>query len=90
MAQPNRPHRRDALARDDQVVVERAVVLQFLAEPRWSRAGLEVALHDIPPSDIGDALAHLEAEGVVILDGEQVLVASPCARRLDALELIAI
>ena len=39
--------------------IERAVVLALLAEPRWSRAGLEVKLHDISPLDIADALAHL-------------------------------
>jgi len=68
---------------------ERAVVLQLLAEPRWSRAGLEAKLHDISSLDIRDGLARLAAEGVVIQDGETV-TASRCARRLDALELIAI
>jgi len=36
-----------------------------------------------------DALARLEAEGVVILDGEYVR-ASACARRMDSLGLVSI
>jgi hypothetical protein len=68
--------------------VERAIVLQVLAQPR-SRAALEAQLRDIPPQDIDDALERLQAAGVVTVDGEQVS-ASPCARHLDALDLIAV
>jgi hypothetical protein len=55
----------------------------------WSRAEIEVALNDIPAWDINDALAELEDEGVVILNGEQV-EASRCARYIDSIETIRI
>jgi hypothetical protein len=72
--------------------VERAIVLQVLRNDhaeRWTRAELEVEINDFDPLTVSDALATLEAESVVILDGEQVR-ASACARRLDYLELISI
>jgi DNA-binding HxlR family transcriptional regulator len=53
----------------------------------WSRAEIERELNDTDPLTINDALAHLEAEGVVILDGEQVH-ASRCTRQLDRLGVI--
>ena len=73
-------------------IVERAIVLQSLrADHRdcWSHAELERELSDIAPLDISDALARLQTEGVVVLEGEQVR-ASGCARYLDALNLICI
>lgn len=69
---------------------ERSLVLTVLDHPkRCSRAELETKLHDIEPLLVCNALAHLQAEGVVILDGEAVR-ASRCARHLDALGLIAV
>jgi hypothetical protein len=55
----------------------------------WSRAEIERALNDTDPLTINDALADLEAEGVVILAGEQVR-ASRCARQLDGLGVICV
>ena len=55
----------------------------------WSRVEIETQLSDLSPLQISDALAHLEAEGVVLLDGEHV-ECSRCARHLDALGMIAI
>jgi hypothetical protein len=76
----------------DEVQVERAIVLQVLRDDhpeRWTRAELEAEIFDFPPVIVNEALVRLEAEGVVILDGENV-EASRCARRMDALELVAI
>jgi hypothetical protein len=73
-------------------IAERAIVLQVLSDDhpeRWSRAELETEVSNISPWDICDALVQLEAEGVVIVEGEHVR-ASGCARRLDALDLISI
>jgi hypothetical protein len=69
---------------------ERSLVLIVLDHPeRCSRAELEIELHDIEPLLLCNALAHLHAEGVVILDGETV-TASPCARHMDALGVIGV
>jgi hypothetical protein len=76
----------------DEVQVERAIVLQALRDDhpeRWTRAELEAEIFDFPPVIVDEALVRLEAEGVVILDGENV-EASRCARRMDALELVSI
>ncbi len=59
------------------------------ADERWSRAELEVEVVPTGPLAISDALARLEAKGVVHLSGEEVS-ASRARRRLDDLELIAI
>ncbi len=72
--------------------VERAIVLQVLRDDhpeRWTRAELEAEVFDFAPLIVNQALTRLEAEGVVILDGEGV-EASRCARCLDALELVSI
>lgn len=76
----------------DEVQVERAIVLQVLRDDhpeRWTRAELEAEVFDFDPLIVNEALVRLEAEGVVILDGENV-EASGCARRMDALELVSI
>lgn len=76
----------------DEVQVERAIVLQVLRDDhpeRWTRAELEAEVSDFAPVTVNEALVRLEAEGVVILDGENV-EASRCARRMDALELVSI
>jgi hypothetical protein len=73
-------------------LIQRAIVLQLLRKdhPReWSQAELE---HEISRSDllsISDALAQLEPEGVVVVDGEQAQ-ASSCAHYLDKLDLIGV
>ena len=75
-----------------QVQAERTIVLRLLREnltESRQRVALECAASDIEPLIVNDALAQLEAEGVVILDGEQVW-ASACARHQDALGLIAL
>jgi hypothetical protein len=72
--------------------VEQVIVLQILRDDhdeRWSRAELEVELDHIDALAINDALARLEAEGVVQLSGEAVS-ASRAIRCLDDLELISI
>ncbi len=76
----------------DEEQVERAIVLQVLRDDhpeRWTRAELEIEVFDFDPFTVNEALTRLVADGVVILDGERVR-ASACARRIDALELIAI
>ncbi len=76
----------------DEVQVERAIVLQVLRDDHpecWTRAELEAEVFDFAPVVVNEALVRLEAEGVVILDGENV-EASRCARRMDALELVSI
>ena len=73
-------------------VAERAIVLQILRDDHpqpWPRAELEREVSDIEPLLIGDAFAQLHAEGVVVVEGEQVQ-ASRCARCLDTLGLISI
>jgi len=78
--------------RSKSAIAQRALVLQLLRNDRperWSRAELEREVSNIEPLDISDALAQLNAEGVVVLEAEQVQ-ASACARYLDALELICV
>jgi len=73
-------------------IAERAIVMQILRDDHpqpWPRAELEREVSDIEPLLIGDALAQLHAEVVVVVEGEQVQ-ASRCARYLDTLELIAV
>jgi hypothetical protein len=81
---------RSAGVPSEQRSVERAVVLQLLGEdhdPRWSFSEL-CELGDPEPVLVA-ALARLREDGVVIGEGD-ALFASPCARRLDALGVIAI
>ena len=76
----------------DTYVEQRAVVLQLLRKDhrqRWSLKQLEHELYDIEPETIDEAVAKLEAEGVIYrLD--EFIGASHCARRLDSLDLIGI
>jgi len=72
--------------------VERAIVLQVLRDDHghhWSRAELEVAISNVDPIEISEALTRLDANHVVCVSGESVW-ASRATRRLDELELIAI
>jgi DNA-binding HxlR family transcriptional regulator len=78
--------------RIDPKLAQRAIVLQVLRDDhpeKWMRVELEQSASDIEPLTVSDALAKLETEGVVILDGETV-TASRCARHLDALGLIGV
>jgi hypothetical protein len=78
--------------RTDLTLAQRAIVLQVLRDDhpdRWTRVELEQAASDIEPLTVSDALMALDAEGVVILDGEHV-EASRCARHLDSIELIGV
>jgi hypothetical protein len=68
------------------------VVLQLLRDdhdPKWTCAQLDKELDDLDPDAIAVALECLQEQGVVQVDGEQ-LVASPCARHIDALGFISI
>jgi hypothetical protein len=72
--------------------VQRAIVAQTLREDhddRWARAELEAELGDTDALTIADALARLESEGVIDLDGETVQ-ASCATAYLDELEMIAL
>jgi DNA-binding HxlR family transcriptional regulator len=76
----------------DPQIAERTIVLQLLRDDhdeRWPRTELEAELDNVEPLTLSDAIAGLERHGVVVVQGEHV-VASPCARHLDELGLIAI
>jgi hypothetical protein len=73
--------------------VERAIVLQLLRDDhgeRWSRTELQAALDNIEPSALAEALERLEQQGVALAPTADAILASPCARRLDDLELIGL
>jgi hypothetical protein len=73
-------------------MVERAIVLQILRddhEERWPRSELVRELRGFEPAIMERALARLEREGVLRLDGACVC-SSRATRRLDELELIGI
>jgi hypothetical protein len=73
-------------------MAERAIVLQVLRDDhdeRWTRAELEEQVSDLAPQVARDGIARLEAERVVVTEGEHVL-ASRCARHMDALELVSV
>jgi hypothetical protein len=70
------------------LATERVVLDQFIAEPRWSREGLHVALEHVDAAALGGALVGLLVEGLLIRDGVEWLLA-PCVRHLDALGLLA-
>jgi DNA-binding HxlR family transcriptional regulator len=71
---------------------ERAIVLQVLRDDhpeQWTRGELKEKIEDRTAQMIADALTRLEAEGVVILNAEQVW-ASRCARHIDSLGMICV
>ncbi len=84
-------HHRTQAGSDEDRRLERAIVLELLTEDhdeRRPREELAVSLRvDRPTLDA--AAERLRADGVLLLDGEDLL-ASPCARRIDALELIGV
>jgi DNA-binding HxlR family transcriptional regulator len=72
--------------------VERAVVLQVLRDDHqehWSRPELAEELSGFEPAMLERALARLERDGLVRLDGAHVS-ASRAVRRLDELELVSV
>jgi hypothetical protein len=86
----------DAMLRGERAVehadtaTERLIVLQILERPGpRSRAELEIALRDVEPLSICEALRALEAEGVLYTYGEHVL-ASGCVQHLDRLGFISL
>jgi hypothetical protein len=84
-------HHRTPAGRDEHRRLERGIVLTLLAEDhdgRWAREELAASLR-VDRSVLDAALERMYADGVLLLDGEDVL-ASPCARRIDALELIGV
>jgi hypothetical protein len=73
--------------------VERAIVLQLLRDDhdtQWSRTDLQARLNDVEPAALAHALKRLERQGVVLVRAADAIMASPCARHLDALGLIGI
>ena len=77
---------------DDPAIVQRAVILQILAEDsekRWSAAEVRRELYNTEPHALHNALIMLEHAGVLQRAGETVY-ASRAARRLDELGLIAV
>jgi hypothetical protein len=73
----------------DDPIVERALVLQMLRDDHPECWTLVELVRSIESADVRAALVRLEAEGVVVVDGEMV-TASRCARHLDALGLIGV
>lgn len=70
----------------------RAIVLQVLRDDHeewWTRAELLEEVDDIDPAIVNAELMRLADEGALLIDGERVK-ASPCARCMDALRLVAI
>lgn len=73
-------------------MVERAILMQTLRDDhqeRWARAELAREISDFEPAVLGEALAHLERDGVLQRE-ESAVWATRAARRLDELELISI
>jgi hypothetical protein len=84
-------HHRTQAGSDEHRRLQRAIVLTLLAEDhdeRWPRDELAASLR-ADRATLDAAVQRLDDEGVLLLDGEDVL-ASPCARRIDALELIGV
>lgn len=84
-------HHRTQAGSDEHRRLDRAIVLDLLGDDhdeRWQRDDLAVAMR-VERSILDSAIERLTASGVAVLDGEEVL-ASPCARRIDALDLIGI
>ena len=83
-----RDHRTQA-GSDEHRRLDKAIVLELLDDrERWPRDELAAAVH-VDRSVLDSAIERLTAHGVALLDGEDVL-ASRCARRIDALDLIGI
>jgi len=82
-------HHRTQAGSDEHRRLDRAIVLELLTDrERWARDELAVAVR-VDRSVLDGALERLQADGVAVIEGEEVL-ASRCARRIDELELIGI
>jgi hypothetical protein len=80
------------LDNDEARRLERAIVARIVGEGpggHCSRAELAEELGDIAPDALTDALARLDREDVIVLEGQAVR-ASSATVRLDELELIAL
>lgn len=80
------------MTRYDSNMAQRMIVFQVLRDDHpepWTHTELQQQSPDLDPRTVRDGLAGLAAEGVVILDADTV-TASPCARHLDALDLIGV
>jgi DNA-binding GntR family transcriptional regulator len=74
---------------DEHSRLDRAIVLKLLEDrERWTRNELAGAVR-VDRDVLDRALERLEADGLAVTEGEDVL-ASPCARRIDELDLIGI
>jgi hypothetical protein len=72
---------------------ERAIILQLLRDDHpaeWTLVELEAALDGVEAPALIEALDVLSRQGVVLVPADGRLIASPCARCLDALDLIGI
>ena len=82
-------HHRTQAGSDEHRRLDKAIVLELLDDrERWSRDELAAAVH-VDRSVLDSAIERLTPDGVAVPDGEDVL-ASRCARRIDALDLIGI
>jgi hypothetical protein len=84
-------HNRTQAGSDEHRSLQRAIIGLLLGEDhdeRWSGDELAARMR-ADRSALDAALERLRADGVVLLDGEDVL-ASPCARRIDALGLVGV
>ncbi len=84
-------HNRTQAGSDEHRRLERAIVLELLSEDHDERRHRDefAASLRVDRSTLDAAVERLRDEGVVLLDGEDVL-ASPCPQRIDALELIGV
>jgi hypothetical protein len=82
-------HHRTQAGSDEHRPLERAIVLELLEDrERWPRDELATSLR-VDCSVLDSALQRLQADGVAVIDGEDVM-ASRCARRIDEFDLIGI
>lgn len=82
-------HHRTQAGSDEHRRLDRAIVLDLLSDrERWPRDELAAAVR-VEHAVLDRALERLQADGVAVIEGEEVL-ASRCARRIDELELIGI
>ena len=78
--------------RSDRSRSERTIVLQLLRDDHdewWTRGQLRAELR-MREDVLAELLRELEQHGVVVMPDADRVVASPCARRLDVLELIGV
>jgi len=82
-------HHRTQAGSDEHRRLDRAIVLELLEDrERWTRDQLAAAVR-VDRAVLDRALERMQADGVAVIDGEDVL-ASRCARRIDELDLIGI